>query len=156
MPIRVKHGIALEKPPAHVFAFLSDVDKMPQWQSTNFGVKEKTKAGGDGKLQRGTRVHDVRNVLGQEIEGEWEVVEHEKDRKLVLRVTKGPVPWEMTYTLEPLEGGGTWLTAEGGGELGKLPLSSVAASRACERLLYDDLSTLADILAHSGPGSGQS
>jgi uncharacterized protein YndB with AHSA1/START domain len=145
MQIRVKHGIALEKSPAHVFAFLSDPDKMPQWQSTNFGVKEKTRAAGDGKLQHGTRVHDVRNVLGKEIDGEWEVVEHEKDKKLVLRVSKGPVPWEMTYTLEPMEGG-TWLTAEGGGDLGKGPLSPVAASRACEGLLYNDLSTLAEIL----------
>ena len=38
--IKVKHGVHVNKPPAEVFAFLSDPDKMPQWQSSNFEVKE--------------------------------------------------------------------------------------------------------------------
>ena len=143
--IRVKHGIHVGKPPADVFAFLSDPDKMPQWQSTNFEVKGKSNAGGKGHLQHGTKVHDRRNVLGKQIDGEWEVVDLVQDKKLVLRVSQGPVPWEMTYTLEPLEGG-TLLTAEGGGDIGNVPMSASAANNSCQSLLENDLRTLAHIL----------
>jgi uncharacterized protein YndB with AHSA1/START domain len=148
MQIKVKHGVQVAKPPAEVFAFLSDPSKMPQWQSTNFEMKDRKAATPQGTLKQGTRVSDRRNVLGKEIDGEWEVVQHDQDKRLVLKVTKGPVPWEMSYTLEPLEGG-TFLTAEGGGDMGDLPMSSTAASHACQRLLEDDLATLADILTSS-------
>lgn len=143
--IKVKHGVFVDKPPSDVFAFLSDPDKMPQWQSTNFEIKGKKQAGGKGNLQKGTKVHDRRNVLGKEIDGEWEVADVVQDKKLVLRVSTGPVPWEMTYTLEPLEGG-TMLTAEGGGDLGTMPMSATAANRSCQNLLEGDLKTLAHIL----------
>jgi uncharacterized protein YndB with AHSA1/START domain len=146
MQILVKHGVFVDKPPSDVFAFLSDPKKMTEWQSTNFKVKGMTKANAQtGKLQQGTRVQDARNVLGQEIDGEWEVVAFDQDKRLGLRVTQGPVPWEMTYTLVALESG-TFLTAEGGGDLGRVPMSAMAANRSCQRLLVQDLQTLADIL----------
>jgi uncharacterized protein YndB with AHSA1/START domain len=146
MQIMVKHGVFVNKSPSDVFAFLSDPQKMPEWQSTNFKVKGMTRASPQhGKLQQGTRVQDARNVLGQEIDGEWEVVAFDQDKRLGLRVTQGPVPWEMTYILQPLETG-TFLSAEGGGDLGKVPMSASAANRSCQRLLVQDLQTLADIL----------
>jgi uncharacterized protein YndB with AHSA1/START domain len=143
--IKVKHGIHIGKSPSDVFAYLSDPDKMPQWQSTNFQMKDKKQASGKGHLQKGTKVHDRRNVLGKEIDGEWEVADFVQDQKLTLRVSQGPVPWEMTYTLEPFEGG-TMLTAEGGGDLGSVPMSATAANRSCQNLLEGDLKTLAHIL----------
>jgi len=145
MQIRVKHGVYVNKRPADVFAYLSDPHKMPEWQSSNFKVTRTTNACTKGRLQHGTKVHDSRNVLGQEIEGEWEVVGFEQDKRLALRVTKGPVPWEMSYMLEPVESG-TFLSAEGHGDLGKVPMSAAAANRSCHRLLEQDLATLADIL----------
>lgn len=146
MQIKVKHGVYVNKSPADVFVFLSDPHKMPQWQSSDFKVRGTTKAHPQhGRLQHGTKVQDSRNVLGQEIDGEWEVVAFDQDKRLGLRVSQGPVPWEMTYTLEPLESG-TFLSAEGGGDLGKVPMSAIAANRSCQRLLEQDLHTLADIL----------
>jgi uncharacterized protein YndB with AHSA1/START domain len=145
MQIKVINGVFVNKPPAVVFAYLSDHTKMPEWQSTDFKVKGATQMAANGKLQRGSKVQDTRNVLGQEIDGEWEVVAFDQDKRLGLRVTKGPVPWEMVYTLEPLEGG-THLAAEGGGDLGKVPMDAKAANRSCQGLLEHDLQTLASIL----------
>src|SRR4051812_20360895 len=110
MQIKVKHGVFVNKSPAVVFAYLSDHTKMPEWQSTDFKVKGASKVSAHGKLQQGSKVHDTRNVLGQEIDGEWEVVVFDQDKRLGLRVSQGPVPWEMVYTLEPLESG-TYLSA---------------------------------------------
>lgn len=146
MKVKLKHGVYVNKTPGEVFEFLSDPDKMTQWQSTMFEVKGKNKANAHGKLQRGTKVQDRRNVLGKELDSEWEVVDFDQDKRLVLRVTKGPaMPWETTYILEPLEGG-TYLSAEGGGDLGNVPMSAITAHRSCQRLFEQDLSTLADIL----------
>jgi len=146
MQIKVKHGIYVNKSPADVFVYLSDHQKMPQWQSTNTKIRGVTKAHPQhGRLQHGTKVQDSRNVLGQQIDGEWEVVAFDQDRNLGLRVSQGPVSWEMTYTLEPHESG-TFLSAEGAGDLGNVPMSTDAANRSCQSLLEQDLRTLADIL----------
>jgi uncharacterized protein YndB with AHSA1/START domain len=146
MQVKVKHAVYVDKSPTEVFLFLSDHQKMPQWQSTNHKIKGATNTHPKhGRLQHGTKVQDTRNVLGKDIDGEWEVVAFDQDRRLVLRVAQGPVPWEMTYTLEPLENG-THLTAEGGGDMGNVPMSAAAANRSCQSLLEQDLRTLADIL----------
>ena len=145
MKIKLKHGLYLNKSPAEVFAFLCDPDLMLHWQSSMFEIKGKSKANAHGKLQKGTKVHDRRKVLGKEIDGEWEVVEFDQDKRLVLRVASGPVAWQTTYTLEPHEGG-TFLSAEGGGDLGNVPVPPGAAHRSCQLLFQQDLNTLADIL----------
>ncbi|TMQ14009.1 MAG: hypothetical protein E6J91_16905 [Deltaproteobacteria bacterium] len=147
MHIRLKYGIFVNKPPSVVFDYLSDPDNMLHWQSSMFEIKAKTKANTHGKLQHGTKVHDVRKVLGKKIDGEWEVIDHVKDKKIVLRVSQGPAPWETTYLLEPHEGG-THLAVEGGGDLGQVPVTASAAHRTCQKMFEQDLTTLADILEH--------
>jgi uncharacterized protein YndB with AHSA1/START domain len=145
MQVKVKYGVHVDKPPQVVFEFVSDPNKMPLWQSSDFSIRHRTGLDQAGLLRKGSVVHDVRKVLGKEIDGQWEVVDHEKDQLLVLRVTQGPVAWQMTYTFEPLEGG-TWLSAEGGGDLGTLPIPPSVANRSCQSLLVQDLNTLADIV----------
>lgn len=150
--IKVKHGIYVDKPPQDVFAFLADPDKITQWQATSYKVARKGQGagaaagagGGKGKLQRGERVHDQRNVLGKDVEGEWEVAEYDQDKRLVFRMVQGNIKWEMAFTLEA-QNGGTMLTAEGGGDLGT-GLSAAAASRGGQNLIENDLKTLARIL----------
>jgi uncharacterized protein YndB with AHSA1/START domain len=149
MHITVRHGITIDRPAPEVFAYLSDPTRMPEWQLSNFKVKDQKKTSSKGKLKKGTRVRDQRNVLGKEIDGEWQVVDFVQDERLGLKVTDGPVPWEMTFTLEPHGKKKTFVAVEGGGDLGKLQVSDRAASRACQRMLERDMETLADILETS-------
>jgi len=142
--IQVKHGIYVDKPPQDVFAFLADPDKVTQWQASSYKVSKKG-GGGKGKLQKGERVHDTRNVLGVDVDGEWEVVDYVQDKKLTFKMVQGNIQWQMAFTLEPHEGG-TMLTAEGGGDLGNIPLKGAAASREGQNLMATDLKTLARIL----------
>lgn len=147
MQIKLKHGIFVNKPPGVVFDYLTHPDNMLHWQASMFEIKGKSKASPQGKLQHGTKVHDHRKVLGKQIDAEWEVIDLVQDKKLVLQVTSGTVPWKTTYHLEPHEGG-THLDAEGVGDLGQVPVSASAAHRTCQRMFEQDLTTLADILEH--------
>lgn len=143
--VSVRHGILIRRPPSDVFGFISDPDNMPQWQSTLYDVKEKRNARDGGKLQRATRVHDKRNVLGKDIDAEYEVVDFEPDRRVTMEVVDGPVSFRMQWDLEAVDGG-TYFTASGGGDLGDLRMSDRAAARSAQHLLEQDLETLRELL----------
>jgi len=145
MPVKVKHGIRINRSVQDVFAFISDPDNMPKWQSTLHNVKGKQKTKGDGKLQHQARVRDERNVLGKEIDSEYEVVNFQQDKTLELMLVNGPVSFRMRWDLEAVDGG-TFLTADGGGDLGNLGMSDQAANNACQHLLEGDLRTLRTLL----------
>jgi len=144
--VRVKSGVHVNKPPAEVFAFLCDPDRIAQWQASSHEVRGHRGTTGQGKLQRGSAVQDRRNILGKEIDAEWEVVDFDQDRRVVFRIIRGPISWEATFTLEP-EDGGTHLSGEAGGDLGQLPMNDNAARRSAQRMFDTDLETLAHILS---------
>jgi uncharacterized protein YndB with AHSA1/START domain len=142
--VKLKYGIYLDKQIDHVFEYLRHPANMEQWQATMLEVRGVSGLDVAGRLQVGARVSDRRKVLGQDITGEWEVTEMEPQRRLALRVTQGAL-WETIYSLESMDGG-TFLTAETTGDLGMVPVSAVAAHRACQRYYEEDLNTLADIM----------
>jgi uncharacterized protein YndB with AHSA1/START domain len=144
MIVKLKYGIYLDKQVGHVFEYLRHPSNMEQWQATMLEVRGVSGLDAAGRLQVGSRVSDRRKVLGEDIAGEWEVTAMEAERRLSLRVTQGAL-WETTYFLEPLDGG-TFLTAETTGDLGSVPVTAVAAHRACQRYYEQDLNTLADLM----------
>ena len=149
MRFRVKHGIFVERQPDEVFAFVADVDNSPKWQSTLFDVNDRADVN-NGQLQARARVRDARNVLGKKLDVEWQVIDFEPGKRMTMEVVKGaPVYWKMTFEVEPVDGG-TYLTGEGGGDLGEIGIPPAAFSRSCQHLLENDLATLRDILEKTG------
>lgn len=152
MKVKVRHGVLVQRSPQDVFAFVSEPDNMPQWQSTLFEVTEKKQTKKDAhqkdKLQAKARVRDRRNVLGKDIDSEYEVIDYAQDQRLALKVVDGPVSFQMKWEFEPLDGG-TWFSAEGEGDLGDLRMSAAAANRSAQHLLENDLATLRDLLEHN-------
>jgi uncharacterized protein YndB with AHSA1/START domain len=148
MIMNVKHGVHIKRKPNEVFAFVSDPDRMPQWQSTLHNVGRKANLA-NNKLKHGSRIRESRNVLGLNLDSEYEVVEYEQDRKLTLQIVEGPLSWRNQWTFEPQDGG-TWFTAEGRGELLGLELPLGAANIAGQHLLEGDLATLRDLLERGG------
>lgn len=142
--IKVKGGVQVNKSPREVMSFVQNVDNFPVWQNTLYKVE--TKAGvAQGELRRNASVRDRRNVLGKEIESQYTVTDLEEGKRLTLEITEGPIYWTMTFAAEAVDGG-TFLSAEGGGDLGELPLSENAAARSCQRMLETDLHTLRDAI----------
>jgi hypothetical protein len=144
MKIRVKSGVQVNKPAKEVMSYVQNVDRFPEWQGTLFKIGE-TKGVEGGRLSRSAAVTDRRNVLGKEIESQYAVTDVKEGKSFTMEVKEGPIYWAMTFSVEEVDGG-AFLTAEGGGDLGKIALSEGATARSCQRMLETDLHTLRDAL----------
>lgn len=152
--VKVKHGILIKRSPKDVFDFLSECDNFPLWQGTLHEIHEKKNTAktdyGAECLASGSRVRDSRNVLGKKIESEYEVVDFSPGESLTMRIVSGPIDYEMRWTCES-HNGGTWVSAEGEGDLGTdTPVTPEAASLGAQTMLESDLATLRHVLESRG------
>jgi len=138
--VRVEHSLIIERPPAEVFAYATDPDKLAEWQSTALEARS------DGPIQKGARVTEVRKFLGRRMESEVEVTEYEPDRRFALRVLSGPVPFTFEQTLEPADGGTTVKVVLEGEPGGFFKLAEPLVERAVRRQVQTDFEQLKDIL----------
>jgi uncharacterized protein YndB with AHSA1/START domain len=102
--MRFTNTIAIERPPAEVFAVLARFENLPRW---NHAIGE-TRQTSPGPVGVGSRYEQVRTQPTPSTET-FEVTGFEPDRSLSIRGTFGPFPGRATYALEPL-GKGTRLT----------------------------------------------
>jgi uncharacterized protein YndB with AHSA1/START domain len=116
--MRMEHSVVINRPPREVFAYLTDVERLPEWQASANEVRT------DGELGIGARIHEVRTLLGRRAESTLEVIEYEPDRKFSLRVVSGPLPFEVRHTLTP-ENGGTRLDWFGEADTSRFPRIAV-------------------------------
>ena len=141
--IRIEFSVDVNRPPSEVFAYITDADRLPEWQS---GAVE---AQWLGEKARGARIREVRKFLGRRMETELEVTEYEPDRRFDLRAVSGPVPFAVTQTLEPRDDG-TRLSFVGEGEPGGFfKLAEPVVARVAERQFKNDFETMKDILESS-------
>ena len=77
-----------------VFAYLTDVDKLPEWQASVVDSHA------DGPLREGSRIVEQRSLLGHEAETELEVTAYEPGRRFALRSLRGPIELAIDHELE--------------------------------------------------------
>jgi uncharacterized protein YndB with AHSA1/START domain len=141
--IRFEFSVDVNRAPSEVFAYVTDADRLPEWQS---GAVE---AQWQGEKAQGARIREVRKFLGRRMETELEVTEYESGRRFGLRAASGPVPFSVTQMLEPRDGG-TRLIVVGEGEPGGFfKLAEPIVARVAEREFKNDFKTMKDILEGS-------
>jgi uncharacterized protein YndB with AHSA1/START domain len=96
--IRVEFTIEIDRPPAEVFEYLADVEKVPEWQAS--AVESRA----DGLLAKGSRISERRRFLGRDFETELEVTAYEPPERLTLRALDGPVRFTVDHRLEEHRG----------------------------------------------------
>jgi uncharacterized protein YndB with AHSA1/START domain len=106
--------VDVEAPIADVFAYLSDPEKLGEWQQTT-DVRLLT----DGPVGVGARIRETREVLGRKLTQTVEVTEYEPPRRFSLRVVEGPVKVSGTQELEE-RGGGTRIHVSAEGDAPRL------------------------------------
>ena len=116
--MRMEHTVVIRRPPAEVFAYLTDVAKLPEWQTSA------AEASVEGEMRLGAQVREVRILLGRRAASTLEVSEFEPGHKFSLRVVTGPLPFEVRHTLTE-EDGGTRLDWEGEADTSKFPRIAV-------------------------------
>ncbi len=136
--IRIELTLAIERPPEDVFELLSDIERLPEWQSS--AIEAHT----EGPLAEGSRVTEKRRLLGREVDSELEVVEPPK--RLTLRSLGGPVNFTVDHELVE-EGGGTQLTFVAEAEPGAfLRLAERVLARKAEQEFRKDFERLKELL----------
>jgi uncharacterized protein YndB with AHSA1/START domain len=102
--MRFSNTITIERQPTAVFAYLADLENLPQW---NYAI-EKTRKITSGPVGVGSRYLQTRMipVRGEE---HLEVIEFEPERRITLRGSLNAFPALINYTLQA-DGSGTNLT----------------------------------------------
>jgi uncharacterized protein YndB with AHSA1/START domain len=138
------HTVSVPQPPAEVFPWLLDEDKVPRWTSRlqSYDVL------GDGSLGAGSRIRQVLTVSGQPLDVEIEVVRYEPPGFAESRFSTNGVDVVTTYALREA-GGGTELTQslEGKASSFKARMLVPIVQPKLEGKLKDDLERLRGLLA---------
>jgi len=138
--LRIEHTVRIDRSPADVFIYLTDVEKLPEWQASALEVSV------EGEMSLGTCIREIRNFLGRRAESTLEVTEYEPARKFSLRVLSGPLPFEVRHALTP-EGEGTrvdWVAEADTSRFPKLAVRMMAGT--AERQFKGDLERLKRVL----------
>jgi uncharacterized protein YndB with AHSA1/START domain len=141
---RFSHTISLPKPPAEVFPWLLDEDKVPQWTSR---LKTYDVQGG-GAVGQGTRIRQVLTVGGQDLDIEMEITGYDPPHTAESRFSTNGIDVETTYALRET-GGATELTQtlEGKANGFKARLLLPVVQPKLESKLGEDLERLRELLS---------
>jgi uncharacterized protein YndB with AHSA1/START domain len=130
--VRSQLTIEIARPPEEVFAYLTDVSNLKEWQ---VDVKSAT-------TREGT-IEESRSLLGRELHTTLEIVEHEAPHLCTLRALDSPVPFTVRHELAR-EGPGRRLTVIADGGVPRLAAGLMG--RRAERQLRKGLERLKQIL----------
>ena len=136
--LRIDVTLEIARPPAEVFAALTDLDRVPEWQES--AIESRC----DGALEEGATIYERRRAMGHEIENELEVTSFEPGRRLTLKAVRGPVPFSVDHQLVEQDGGGsTFLHVIAEGNPGSfMKLAKPMLKRHAERELQGDFERL--------------
>jgi uncharacterized protein YndB with AHSA1/START domain len=102
---RFSHTVEIPRPPAEVFPWLLEEDKVPRWT----GHLETYERLDDGALGRGSRVRQVLDVSGRRIDVELEITSYDPPSGAETRFSTNGIEVINAYALEA-GGAGTRLT----------------------------------------------
>jgi carbon monoxide dehydrogenase subunit G len=103
---RFSHTVEVPRPPADVFPWLLEEDKVPRWTGN---LESYSRVDGGGPLGRGSRVRQVLEVSGRRIDVELEVTAYDPPSGAETRFSTNGIEVVNAYALEPA-GAGTRLT----------------------------------------------
>ncbi len=139
--VRAKESIFVERPIEEVFAYLTDLDRVPEWQTNVLFLQLQS-----GSLRTGAKLVELRKLLGRKVESVVEVTEYEPPHRYTIKVQSGPIPFEISNVLSESDAG-TRIDAVVEGEPGRFfGLVEWRVVKAVERELWNSLATLKDIL----------
>ena len=140
--VKIEKSILIHRPVAEVFAYLSNWENAPQWQSGLLESRQTT----SGPVGVGTQYIGARKFLGRRLEGTAEICAYEANRSFSIKSVSSQTPFVQNFVFKP-EAGGVRLTTDlklqAGGLMGLAePLIAAGAKREFEA----DFDTLKDFL----------
>ena len=103
----MEHSVEIGRPFKEVFAFVANPTNDPKWETELVSGQA---LGGPKSVD--PKAAQIRKLLGPRFESTARVTELEPDKKIGVRGSSGPLPFEGTWTFEPI-GAGTRVTFTG-------------------------------------------
>jgi uncharacterized protein YndB with AHSA1/START domain len=128
--MRIEQTFTVARPPEAVFDYLTDPDRLPEWQTTKTRVERLT----GGPPGVGTRLRErTKPPLGRAFDQITEFAEFDRPHRVRVHVVDGPYPIDGAWVFEATDGGTrVHFTAEGGLR-GPMRLLEPVARRALAR-----------------------
>jgi uncharacterized protein YndB with AHSA1/START domain len=138
--VRFDVQIDIDRPPEFVFALLTDIGRLPEWQGSALS------AAAEGPLGEGTRIRETRRFVGREFRVVNEVTAYDPPHRFDVQSVEGPIPLTISHTLEP-SGGGTHLEVVGEAKpKGMLRFAAAGVAKSAEAEFRRDLEKLKELL----------
>ena len=140
--IRIEREVRVERPRADVFAYLTDPERIPEWQASAVHVAHESRAG----VGVGTRWRETRVFMGKRIEQTVEATRYKPHEEFGIAVVDGPVPLRVHHRLAE-EDGATVITVNGEAEpRGRLRFGARFIVPVVERQFDEDFERLRAIV----------
>jgi carbon monoxide dehydrogenase subunit G len=101
--MRVEQSFSVGRPPAEVFAHMTDPAKLASWQPSKVSVEPLT----EGPPRRGYRLRERTKIALRQWDQVVEFTEFEPGRALTTHIVEGSVPVDGRWTFEDDGAGGT-------------------------------------------------
>ena len=134
--------VTIERPVEAVFAYVSDVRNLPEWQESAVSAEW---------IEEGSSFRESRTFLGRTAQLELEVTTFEQDRRFDVKAVTGPVRFEIRHTFEAVEGGTVLRVSAEAAIGGALRFAASMAKKQAERQFRSDLERLKAVLEGSDP-----
>ena len=132
--------IDIDRPPEDVFALLTDIPRLPEWQGSAVS------AAAEGEVTLRARIRETRRFLGREYRVVHEVTAYDPPHRFDIRSVEGPIPLSVRHTLEP-SGGGTRLEVVGeANPKGVLRFAAGGVAKTAEAEFRRDFERLKELL----------
>jgi uncharacterized membrane protein len=97
----ISSTIEIDRRPEEVFAYLDELDKHSEWQSSLVSSRLDT----EGPVRVGTRATDTRKVPGGPREMTYEITEYDPPRRSAWSTLNGPIRAVGSVSVEPVGDG---------------------------------------------------
>lgn len=140
--MKIEQSVAINRPVAQVFAFVSNPNNNVLWQPE---VIEHTMLSA-GPMALNSKMRHVSKFMGRRIESNLDITEFVPNQKIAFHVTSGTLPYTIYYHLDS-EGNGTRFTYSAVMESNWfLKLIQPLMVRSAKRVIDGDLSRLKVVL----------
>jgi uncharacterized protein YndB with AHSA1/START domain len=140
--MNIEKSVVINRPVEEVFAYVAKGDNWSEWATELVESRETS----EGPVGVGTTYTHVAQMLGRRIENGYEVTEYEPNRKFSMKSTSGPVPADVSLTVDSADGGARLdlnVHAEVGGFF---KLAEPVIARMMDRQQDANLANLKDLL----------
>jgi carbon monoxide dehydrogenase subunit G len=132
--------IEIARSPEDVFAYLTDVSNLPEWQTSARSAEA------HGKVRKGARIHERRTFMGRDVKSEVEVTGYEFPELFDVCSRGGPISYEVRHELKRV-GSATRLHVRADVKVGAMMrIAAQGPLKMAEREFRSDFERLKQIL----------